>query len=311
MDRLHLISVFVAVVDANGFAGAARKLGISPPAVTRAINELESHLDVRLLTRTTRVVRVTESGARYVDDCRRILADLAEADESVGGIHGAPRGRLTITAPVLFGARFVTPIVTEYLTRYPDVSASCWLLDRVVNMIDEGVDVAVRIGELPDSSMQAVPVGHVRRVICAAPAYLAQHGVPRQPDDLHRHCIISASPVTPSLEWRLSAAGATRVVKLAPRLTTTTNDSAMAAATSGFGLTRLLSYQVDDHLRDGRLQAVLGEFDTTLLPVHLVHREGRHASPKARAFLDLAIERLRLALPAQVAGTNRKDRRPS
>ena len=235
MDRLHLINVFVAIVDSGGFAGAARKLSMSPPAVTRAINELESHLGVRLLTRTTRVVRVTEPGARYVEDCRRILAELTEADESVSGMHSAPRGRLTLTAPALFGARFVTPIVTEYLQRYPEVSASCWFLDRVVNMMDEGVDVAVRIGELPDSSMQAIRVGRVRRVICAAPGYLDQHGHPRNPDELTGHSIVSASSVTPTPEWRLVENGTVRVVKVQPRLTTTTNDSAVSAASVSRG----------------------------------------------------------------------------
>ncbi|MEO8302493.1 MAG: LysR family transcriptional regulator [Betaproteobacteria bacterium] len=293
MDQLHLVKVFVAVVDANGFAGAARKLNISPPAVTRAINELESHLGVRLLTRSTRVVRVTEAGARYGEDCRRILAELVDADESARGTHGSPHGRLTLTAPVLFGCKFVTPIVTEYLLRYPEVTASCWFLDRVVNMMDEGVDVAVRIGDLPDSSMQAIPVGTVRRVICAAPNYLEQHGIPQTPDDLASHTVVSASAVTPTSEWRLSEGGETRLVKVRARMITTTNDSAMAAAVSGFGLTRLLSYQVADQLRDGILQTVLTEFEPVALPVTLLHREGRHASSKARAFLDLAIERLR------------------
>ena len=293
MDQLHLIRVFVAVVDTNGFAGAARKLNISPPAVTRAINELESHLGVRLLTRSTRVVRVTEAGARYGEDCRRILAELVEADKSAIGTHGSPHGRLTLTAPVLFGCKFVTPIVTEYLQRYPDVTAACWFLDRVVNMMDEGVDVAVRIGELPDSSMQAIPVGSVRRVICAAPSYLEQHGVPHTPDDLAAHTIVSATAVTPTPEWRIVEGGEPRVVKVHARMITTTNDSAVAAAMSGFGLTRLLSYQVADLLRDGKLKTVLTEFEPIALPVNLLHREGRHASPKARAFLDLAIERLR------------------
>jgi len=293
VDRLHLINVFVSVVDANGFAGAARKLNISPPAVTRAISELEAHLGVRLLTRTTRVVRVTEAGARYVEDCRRILAELAEADESVSGLHASPRGRLTLTAPALFGALFVTPIVTEYLQRYPEVTASCWFLDRVVNMVDEGVDIGVRIGELPDSSLQAIRVGRVRRVICAAPSYLKRHGAPQTPDELTAHTIVSASGVTPTPEWRLVENGAPKLVKLQPRMTTTTNDSAVAAAVAGFGLTRLMSYQVAEHVREGRLQVVLSEFETAPLPVHLVHREGRHASQKARAFLDLAIERLR------------------
>lgn len=293
LDKLHLINVFVAVVDASGFAGAARKLGISPPAVTRAISELEAHLGARLLTRTTRVVRVTEAGARYVEDCRRILAELAEADESVSGLHGAPRGRLTVTAPVLFGALHVTPVMTEYLQRYPEVTASCWFLDRVVNLTDEGVDVAVRIGELPDSSLQAVRVGSVRRVICGAPAYLAAHDEPRQPEDLLGHTLISANAVTPAPEWRFKVEGEVRAVRLAPRMQTTTNDSAIAAAVGGFGLTRLMSYQVDGLVRSGALQLVLEPFERAALPVHLVHREGRHASHKARAFIDLAVERLR------------------
>ena len=293
LDRLHLINVFVAVVDANGFAGAARKLSISPPAVTRAINELESHLGVRLLTRTTRVVRVTEPGARYAEDCRHILAQLAEADESVAGMQRTPRGRLTITAPVLFGAKFVAPIVTEYLQDNPEVVATCWFLDRVVNMLDEGADVGIRIGELPDSSMQATSVGRVRRVISAAPAYLARHGVPLAPADLQAHIIVSASAVTPTQEWRFVENGENCTVKLQPRMTTTSNDSALAAAVAGFGITRLLSYQVAECLQDGRLQALLGDFELPWLPVHVVHREGQHASKKARAFIDLVVERLR------------------
>ena len=293
MDRFHLINVFVAVVDTNGFAGAARKLNMSPPAVTRAINELETHLGLRLLTRTTRTVRVTDAGERYVQDCKRIMAELLEADESVSGMHSSPKGRLTITAPVLFGGMHVTPVVTEYLTRYPEVSASCLFLDRVVNLLDEGVDVAVRIGELPDSTMQAIRVGQVRRVICAAPSYLAANGIPTSPGDLHGHTIISASSVTPNPEWKLMDRGVLKSVRLQARMITTTNDSAVAAAVSGFGLTRLLSYQVGEHLRTGKLKSVLRDFEQTALPVHVVHREGRQAPQRVRAFLDLAIERLR------------------
>lgn len=293
MDQLHLISVFVAVVDTKGFAGAARKLKISPPAVTRAVNELEKHLGVRLLTRTTRMVRVTEAGARYAEDCRRILAEMAEANEAASGTHRAPHGRLTITAPVLFGCKFVTPIVTAYLQRYPETSASCLFLDRIVNLMDEGVDVAVRVGDLADSSMQAIRVGTVRRVVCAAPGYLEKHGIPRIPADLAAHTIVSASAVTPTSDWRMFEDGVPRTVKVQPRMITTSNDSAVAAATAGFGLTRLLSYQVADQLRDGRLKIVLREFEPPPMPVSLLHLEGRHASPKARAFLDMAIEGLR------------------
>ncbi len=305
MDRFHLLSVFVAVVDSHGFAGAARKLNISPPAVTRAIGELESSLGVPLLTRTTRVVRVTDAGARYVEDCRRILAELAEADESISGLHGSPRGRLTITAPTLFGALYVTPIVTEYLQRYPEVTASCWFLDRVVNMMDEGVDIAVRIGELPDSSLRAARVGSVRRVICAAPAYLARYGTPKHPNELGTHTIVSASGMRPAPEWRMVVNGTTKAVKVHPRMVTTTNDSAVAAAVAGFGLSSLMSYQVAQHIQEGRLKIVLSEFEAAPIPVQLVHHEGHHASQKARAFLDLAIERLRASTALNEVGLGR------
>lgn len=293
MDKFHLINVLVAVVDTQGFAAAARKLNMSPPAVTRAINELEEALGLRLLTRTTRTLKVTEVGERYVQDCRRILTEMQEADASVTGLHAAPRGRLSITAPVLFGGKYVTPIVTDYLERYPEVSASCLFLDRVVNLLDEGIDVAIRIGDLPDSSMQAIRVGQVRRVICAAPAYLAQHGIPSVPDDLYQHRIISASSVTPNPEWKLVEAGKLRSIRLQARMITSTNDSAINAALNGFGLTRLLSYQIAQYLQAGQLKTVLPEFEPAPLPIHVVHREGRNAPQRVRSFLDLVVERLR------------------
>ena len=239
MDRLHLIKVFIAVVDANGFAGAARALRISPPAVTRAISALESQLGVQLLMRTTRVVRLTEPGARYAEDYRRILAEMQLADETVAGLHGSPRGVLSITAPVLFGARFVTPVVTDYLRQYPDMRVSCWFLGRLVNLLEEGLDVAVRIAELPNAATHAARVGQVRRVICASPAYLQQRGIPQTPDALQQHCIISAQAAATVAEWRLMDAGTVRVVKLLPRLSTNGNESAIAAAVSGFGITRV------------------------------------------------------------------------
>jgi len=296
MDRLHLMNIFVAVVDTGGFAGAARKLGISPPVVTRAINELEAHLGVRLLTRTTRAVRVTEAGAGYVEDCRAILGQLSDADAAVSGLHSAPRGRLTVTAPVGFGTLYVTPVVTEYLSRYPEVNMSCWFVDRLVNMLDEGVDVGVRIGELPDSSMQAIRVGRMRLLVCAAPAYLEQHGIPKTPQALAQHVIIAASGATSTSEWRFANNGTPVVVKLQPRLIATTSDTAIAAALTGFGLTNVLAYKVEAHLREGRLQTVLGDHEPPALPVHVLHREGRHASQKARSFIDLAVERLRARL---------------
>ena len=184
MDRFHLMNVFVAVAEEQGFAGGARRLGMSPPAVTRAIATLEDRLGVKLLNRTTRFVRATDAGMRYLESSRRILAEADEADEAVAGVHAAPRGHLAVTAPVLFGNLYVMPGIVDFLNRYPDASVSALFLDRVVNLLEEGLDVGVRIGDLPDSTMRAIPVGFVRRVVCASPRYLKKHGEPREPSEL-------------------------------------------------------------------------------------------------------------------------------
>lgn len=293
MDRLSAMAAFIAIIDEGGFAAAARKLGQSPPAVTRAVAELESRMGVRLLTRTTRSVRLTEAGSRYAADCRRILADVADSEASTIGAHSQPRGHLVITAPVLFGSMYVMPIVAEYLDRYPETDVSCWYVDRVVNLIEEGIDVAIRIGELADSSLQAVGVGKVDRVVCASRRYLKRYGVPREPRDLGEHRIVSAGAVTPTQEWSFTTEGRPLRVRIRPRLTTTSNDSAIVAALGGFGITRVLSYQIAPHLKAGKLERVLQNYEPPPLPIHVVHREGRHAAQKARAFVDLAIERLR------------------
>jgi len=293
MDRLQAMTTFVAVVDSGGFASAARKLNLSPPVVTRAVAELEERLGLRLLTRTTRVVRVTDAGVRFADDCRRILGDIEEAETAATGTHTAPRGTLTLTAPVLFGHLYVTPILVNYLQRFPEVDAQCLFLDRVVNVVEEGIDVAVRIGELPDSSLQATRVGRVRRVLVAAPAYLKAHGMPQRPEALADHTIVSASGVTPLPEWRFNDGGKPLLQRLHARMRSTSNDSAIAAAVAGLGVTRLLSYQVAAHLKTGALQIVLENFEAAPLPVHVVHHEGRRATQKVRSFIDLAVETLR------------------
>lgn len=293
MDRLHLMTVFVAVGEAGSFAGAARRLGMSPPAVTRAIASLEARLGVKLLQRTTRYVRVTDAGQRYLDDARRIVAEVDEADEAVAGINAAPRGQLTVTAPVLFGKLYVMPGIVAYLQRYPQVAVSALFLDRVVNMLEEGVDVAVRIGPLPDSSLRAIKVGEVRRVLCAAPDYLAAHGVPAQPADLQAHTTIAATSVSPTVEWKFGPAGDTEAVRLQPRLLVTSNDSAIEAAKAGLGITRLLSYQVAGQLESGALQIVLPAYESAPLPIHIVHRESKYGSAKVRSFIDLMVARLR------------------
>ena len=293
MDKLSAMAIFVAVVDEGGFASAARKLQISPPVVTRAITELEESMGVRLLSRTTRVVRVTDVGARYAIDCRRILADVADSETSATGTHAAPRGRLVVTSSVMFGAMYVTPIVTEYLRRYPETDVECRFLDRVVNMMDEGVDAAIRIGTLPDSSYQAVRVGQVRQIVCASPGYLKERGIPKTPEELAQHDIIAALPVTQSLDWKFERDGKPLVCRVRPRLSTTSNHAALGAALEGFGLTRVISYMAAPDLAAGRLKTVLAQYEAPPVPVNVVHHEGRQSTGKVRAFLDLAIAGLR------------------
>jgi DNA-binding transcriptional LysR family regulator len=293
MDRFHEMAVFVAVAEEESFAAAGRRLRMSPPAVTRAVAALEDRLGVRLLTRTTRLVRTTDAGARYLEDARRLLVEADEADEAAAGINATPRGHLAVTAPVLFGKQYVMPIVTAYQRAFSETTVSALFVDRVVNLLDEGLDVGLRIGQLPDSSLRAIRVGQMRRVICASAAYLKKHGVPKTPADLACHPIIAATAVSPSSEWTF-AKGKQRIgVKLSPRILVNTNDGAIAAAKEGFGLTRLISYQVVAELAAGKLKIVLSEYEEAPLPIHVIHREGRHASAKVRSFVDLAVKQLR------------------
>lgn len=293
MNRFHLMTVFVAVAEEQSFAGAARRLGMSPPAVTRAIAALEDRLKVKLLTRTTRFVRATDAGLRYLEHARRIIAELDEADDAAVGVDADPRGLLSITAPVLFGRMFVMPSVVNYLGRYPDMSISMLFLDRIVNLLEEGMDVGIRIGELPDSTMKAVGVGHVRRVVCASPDYLKHNGVPQTPLDLAKHTVIAASAVTPTVEWQFVTNNKKLSVKVNPRLTVTNNDAAIQAALQGFGITRLMSYQLAPHLASGQLQTILSAYEQPRLPIHVLHSEGRQASAKVRTFVDMLVDRLR------------------
>jgi DNA-binding transcriptional LysR family regulator len=287
------MAVFVAVAEEQGFAAAARRLRMSPPAVTRAVALLEKRLGVRLLTRTTRQVRTTDAGARYLEDARRILLETDEADEAAAGINAVPRGHLAVTAPVLFGKIYVIPVIAAYQATYPETTVSALFIDRVVNLVEEGLDVGIRIGQLPDSSLRAIRVGNVRRVVCASPAYLSKHGSPESPGDLARHPIIAATSMSPGSEWVFAQGKEKISVRLRPRMLVNTNDGALEAARHGFGMTRLLSYQVANELAAGTLKAVLTEFDDALLPVHVIHREGRQGPAKVRSFVDLAVERLR------------------
>ena len=293
MDQLQTMNVFVAVAEEQGFSSAARRLRMSPPAVTRAVAALEERLGVKLLNRTTRFVRATESGLRYLEDARRILGDIDAADEAAAGINAEPRGHLAITAPVLFGRMHVMPGIVDYLERYPKTEVSALFLDRVVNLLEEGLDVGVRIGELPDSSMRALKVGSVRIVMVASPRYLERNGPPKSPHDLLDHSIIASSAGTNFIGWQFESTKGNHTLHIKPRLTVSNNDAAIEAAREGFGITRLLSYQVAPKLADGDLQLILEDFEPKPLPIHIVHREGRYSSTKVRAFIALIGERLR------------------
>lgn len=284
MDRFQAMKTFVRVAESGGFAEAARQLRMSPPAVTRFVAALEADIGTRLLTRTTRTVKLTEAGARYVEDCRRILADVSEAEAAAAGSYATPTGILRVTASVLFGQLYVLPVLTEFLDRHPAVTGDALFLDRVVNIVDEGIDVAVRIGHLPDSGFSAVRVGAVRHVVCGAPDYFAKHGVPKTPEDLTGHRIISTTGAWPISKWRSG---------IRPRLLSNTNEGSIIAAAQGWGLTRVLSYQVAPAVAAGRLQIVLSDYEDPPLPVHVMHAQGRRAAAKVRAFVDFAVEKLR------------------
>jgi len=293
MDRFHEMQVFVAVADAGGFAPAARRLGLSPPAVTRAVAALEERVGARLLVRTTRSVRLTEAGARFHLDAKRLLKELAEAEAAAAGAHGEPQGELHVTAPVLFGRMHVTPLLLDFMEAFPRVQVRTLFLDRILNLVEEGMDVGVRIGALPDSSLTAVRVGHVRRILCAAPDYLERRGEPRVPADLAAHDTIVQTAVNPTPEWVLHGPDGPRAVTLVPKLTAHAADVAIAAVLAGRGVARLLSYMVAPDLAAGRLRVLMEDHEPPPLPIHLVHQEGRRASARVRAFVDFAVERLR------------------
>lgn len=294
MDRLQAMRVFVKAADAGGFAAAARALNMSPPAVTRAIAMLEAHIGARLFTRTTRAIKLTDIGQRYRDDCSRILTDLAEAEASAAGRYTSPSGQLVVTAPTLFGHYYVMPILMAYLDDHPAVRAHALFVDRVTNIVEEGIDVAIRIGNLPDSSHSAIRVGQVRRVICGSPDYFARHGRPESPADLARHRIIATTLGTSSapIAWRFGAQGKTSIAIESP-LHCHTIDSAIMAARAGWGVTRVLSYQIGPAVLAGDLEIVLAADEEAPIPVHVVHHEGRRASATVRSFVDLAVDQLR------------------
>lgn len=296
MDRLEAMRVFVTAVDAGSFAEAGRSLKRSPSAVSRAISFLEDHIGAPLFHRTTRSLRLSAEGERYAVTCRRILAELEEAELFVVGERAAPRGVLTISAPPIAGEEVLQPIVDAFLAAHPAVSVRLQLVDRHVNLVDEGVDIALRVGELPDSSLVAIRVGgEVRRVVAAAPGYLAQHPPIETPADLAGHRIVAIVNFGVDRWVFTPAPGSTtaRVVTFEPRILSNAVRPAVASAAAGMGLVRAYAYHLADHVRDGRLRIVLADAEHPPQPVHLVVQPSRMPAPKVRAFLDFAAPRLR------------------
>lgn len=302
MDRFQEMQVFVAVCEERSFATAARRLNMSAPSVTRAVAALEKRIGTSLLSRTTRSVHLSEAGQRYLTDCRRILSELEEAEDSAGGSIASPVGQLTVTASVLFGELFVMPLVVGYLKAYPGVSVNALLLDRVTQMVEEGIDVAVRIGHLMDSSQHGVKVGEVRRVLCASPGYLAIHGRPRHPTELKEHRLIVSSASVLVRQWEFVEEGRPLHVDLQSRLTVSANQAAITSARMGWGITRVLSYQVASQVANGELELILQDFEEPPLPIHVCYQAERKVSAKVRTFVDYCVEHMQQDPAIQAAG---------
>ena len=293
MNLVESMSILLSVVDAGSLSAAARRLNVPLPTVSRKLSELETHLNTRLLHRTTRQLSLTEAGATYVAACRRILEEIGEAERVVTGEFAAPRGELVVTAPVVFGRLHIVPVVAQFLAAYPEIDIRLVLTDRVVHMMDEQIDVAVRIGELPDSAMMATNVGVVRRVVCASPAYLARHPAPARPQDLATHNCISFEVLESTRAWVFGSGKSALSVPVVSRLAVNTAEGAIAAAMLGVGLVRVLSYQVADAVREQALSVVLEPYETAPLPVSLVHKGQTPLPLKLRVFLDFVAPRLR------------------
>jgi DNA-binding transcriptional LysR family regulator len=293
MDKLAALRTFVRIVDRGSLTAAANDLGTSLPTVVRTLAALEQHLGVSLLKRTTRRLHLTDEGAAYLERCRLILSAVDEAEDALISRRRDLQGKLTVTAPAEFGRRYVAPFLTGFLTRHPRLTADLLLLNRVVNLVDEGVDVAVRIARLKDSALVAVPVGQVRRVVCASPGYLARHGTPQEPSDLKDHRCIRHAVLTPRSEWPLRMGQRTVTIPINTVLASNDTGSALDACMGGLGLGMFLSYMVGQHVRDGRLRHVLEQFGTEPTPVQIVHTSSRLVSSNVRAFVDECAKELR------------------
>jgi DNA-binding transcriptional LysR family regulator len=289
VDRFDSMAAFVAVAEHKGFAQAARRLGVSTSSVTRLVSQLETHLGVRLLNRTTRAVSLTDAGARFLERARRILGDLEEAERSAEDERGEPVGRLVISAPLMFGRLHVAPLLSAYMQSHPRVAGELILNDRFANLTEEGIDIAVRIGNLPDSGDVVRKVGATRRVLVAAPGYLDREGAPTTPGALAQHRLIAFTALAPGRAWRFQRGDGQVEVDVTPSFTTNNGDAAIAHALTGGGITMALSYQVVDQIKAGALRTVLEEFEPAPYPIQLMYPDSRLLSVKVRTFVDLAV----------------------
>ena len=296
MDRLDAMSILREVVDAGSLSAAGRRLGVPLATVSRKLSDLERHLGTRLLNRSTRQLTLTDAGREFIISCRRILDDVAEAERTAAGEYSAPKGELNLSAPIVFGRLHVLPVAMAFLKTYPDIDIRLMLSDRVVDLQEDRVDVAIRIGELPDSSMVAIRVGTIRRVLCGSPAYFAAHGTPQHPDDLASCDCITFSGLMSSESWIFKSGKSDIPVQIRSRLVVNTAEAAIDAAVAGIGLTRVLSYQVAKAVEAGTLATVLREFEASPSPVSLVHASQPLLPQKLRAFLDFAAPRLKASL---------------
>jgi DNA-binding transcriptional LysR family regulator len=293
MDRFDAMTILLKVVEAGSLSAAARQLDVPVATVSRRIAELEAHLKTRMLNRSSRRLSLTEAGQLFLEASKRILEQLEEAERAAMGVHKDPKGHLTVTAPIVFGRVHMIPIISAFLTEYPDIDLKLVLADRLLDLLETDVDVALRIGELGDSSLIASRVGMVRRVTCASPSYLAAHGRPRKPDDLQDHICVTFDNLASPQAWRFSCPKGEMLVPVRSRLTVTTAEAAVAGAAAGVGLTRLLSYQILEAKRAGQLEVVLEDYELPAWPISLVYAGQQLLPRKLRAFLDFAGPRLK------------------
>jgi DNA-binding transcriptional LysR family regulator len=301
MDRLEAMSILVAAADAGSFSAAGRQLGVPLPTISRKVADLEAHLNTQLLVRSTRKLSLTEAGLAYVAACKKILELVDEAESQASGEYTVPRGTWAITAPIVFGRLPVVPVVNEFRARFPQISVHLMLSDRTINIIDEHVDIAIRVGALPDSTLVALKVGEIRQVVCGSPEYFAAHGIPKTPADLANHMCVTFTALASGMTWVFHPRGqASRRVRPYCRLKINTAESAIDAAIAGVGVTNVFSYQVARAVAEGKLKLILEDYEPDPIPVHQVYARQAILPVKLRRFTEFAASRLRKSLAADL-----------